>query len=478
MLEKVFIILQQQCKIDAKNLLLVGVSGGPDSLCLLHILHQAGYPLIALHVNHGLRPEAEAEAQVVEHFAANLGVIFILCKVDVKAYSHDHSVSIEEAARILRYQSLFGQAKTQKVRAVVVGHTADDQVETILMHLLRGSGLSGLQGMDYRSLPNPWSKRIPLLRPLLSTWRAEVQRYVNENSLNPVSDLSNLDVSFLRNRVRHELIPLLESYNPSIREALFRMGESLMDDYSVLQEIIDATWRSILVQHGKGFLKFRLAMFCDLPLSVQRNILRKAMAHHLPGLRDVGFECIERGIKMLAGDIPGSQTDLISGLYLRKEGDYFWLITSKGDLHSREFPSILPGEVLRLAIPSTLDINNGWQLNVEEILDPKVINEHNLADSDPFQAWMDIGGINLPLIARPRQPGDRIRSLGLNGHTTKISDLMINLKLPRRARSAWPLICAGDEVLWVPGYRLSQLVRITPDTARALHLTLFQRQIS
>jgi tRNA(Ile)-lysidine synthase len=224
MLDKIARILQHEGKLEAQNLLLIGVSGGPDSLCLLHALHALGYHIIAAHVNHGLRPEADEEEQTIKQYAGELGVEFFSCKVDVLSYASEHSNSIEEAGRIMRYHYLFERAEKMGVCAVLVGHNADDQVETILMHLLRGSGLAGLRGMEYRSVPNPWSEHIPLIRPLLSIWREEIVKYLTEHGLKPISDQSNLDTTFFRNRLRHELFPILEKYNPRIRENLQRLG--------------------------------------------------------------------------------------------------------------------------------------------------------------------------------------------------------------------------------------------------------------
>ena len=478
MLDKIVNILQQQCKIDANNSLLLGLSGGPDSLCLLHVLVQAGYSIVALHVNHGLRIEADNEVKHVEDVASSLKVEFASIKLDVLAYSRQHQVSIEEAARILRYQVLFEQAHARRASAVVVGHTADDQVETILLHLLRGTGIVGLRGMQIRKLPNPWSAEIPLLRPLLSTWRVEIQQYIDAHGLVAIFDQSNQDVSFLRNRIRHELLPLLDHYNPSFRESLLRMGESMKEDFSVIQDLVSKAWDSLLIQQGSGFLRFNTAEFLELPPSIQRYLLRKAIEYHLPGLRDVGFDCIERGLNLLAGDLPGKQTDLIAGIRLVKEGDDFWLVSNQVTLPLTEFPAISPDEQIVLQIPSRHELGTGWQLDVEEVCDPEAIRRESSSNSDPYQAWIDISEVKLPLVARTRHPGERIHSLGLNGHSTKISDLMINLKLPERARLTWPLVCSGDEVLWVPGYRLSYLVQVKPDSVKALHLILGRRQVS
>jgi tRNA(Ile)-lysidine synthase len=476
MLDNIDSILHQECKLYVNNLLLVGVSGGPDSLCLLNILHKLGFPIIAAHVNHGLRPEADEESQFVNQFADHLGVDFISCRVDVISFSSEYSISIEEAARTLRYQYLFEQAELNGASAVLVGHNADDQVETILMHLLRGSGLSGLRGMEYRTLPNPWSEHIPLVRPLLSTWRKDILEYLSENELKPVSDQSNLDTTYFRNRLRHELLPILERYTPRIRGNLLRAGQIMRDDYSVLQRLVSEAWDAHLVKQGPGYLAFYLPGFLQLSPSIQRYLLRKAIGYFLPGIHDVNFECIERGLQYLAEAKPGGQVDLISGLRVIKDGELFWLTSRNNDLPISDYPMLKPGIQLTLNISSSLYINSGWELQAEEVQDPLQGYQHSCANQDPFQAWVDAGEIDLPMIVRCRKTGERFQPLGMKGRSMKVSDLMINLKLPQRARPAWPLICSGADILWIPGCRRSHLAQVKPGSRLIVHLTL--RRIS
>ncbi len=197
-----------------------------------------------------------------------------------------------------------------------------------------------------------------------------------------------------------------------------------------------------------------------------------AIAHHLPGLRDVGFDCIERGLALLAGGKPSSQTDLVAGIRLIKDGKQFWLITRTTNLPGELYPRITPGEKRILLIPSTLMLYDGWQLNVEGFLDPELAKLHYQSNTDPFQAWMDVSELELPLIIRARKPGDQIKPFGQYDHTIKISDLMINLKLPKRVRSTWPLVLSGEIILWVPGYRLSEDARVKQNSQRIVHLTL------
>lgn len=472
MLDSIAKILQRDCKLKQTDRLLVGVSGGPDSICLLNLLCSCGYNVIAAHVNHQLRPEADQEAEVVRQFAAKFDIKFISCSIDVRSYACRHSLSVEGAARTVRYTYLFEQAEVFDATAVLVAHTADDQVETILMHLLRGSGLSGLCGMEYRMLPNPWSDHIPLVRPLLSTWREEILEYLAENNIVAVTDQSNLDRTYLRNRLRHELLPILESYNPSVRQNLLRMGLILQDDYSALQVMVDEAWEVTLSRHGLDYLAFSRLRFLELHPSIQRYILRKAIAHFLPGLHDVDFECIERGLEFVSKGKPDGQVDLVAGLCLFREGDLFWLATRLESLPQTNYPAIDPGIKISINIPSRLTLSNDWQLQIEETPDLEVALRESTKNKDLYQAWVDAGDLELPLTIRSRKVGDRIQPIGMDGHSIKVSDLMINLKLPKRARSTWPLICSGDHILWVPGCRLSQQVQISADSHFVVHLIL------
>lgn len=472
MLDTIAYILQRECKLHLTDKLLVGVSGGPDSLCLLYVLHKLGHNPIVAHLNHHLRPEADQEAEIVKQFAAEIGIDSVSTDFDVRTYASQNSLSIEEAARTVRYRYLFEQAELKGAQGVLVAHTADDQVETILMHLLRGSGLSGLRGMDLRMLPNPWSDTIPLIRPLLSTWREDILEYLTINGIVPVSDQSNLDTTYFRNRLRHDLLPILESYNPQVRKNLLRAGLILRDDYLVLQQLVDEAWEVNLVWHAPRTLAFHRQGILELPLSLQRYILRKAVAYFIPGLRDIDYECIERGLKFLAEAKSDRQVDLMSGICIIREGDLFWLASSLEDLPLTDYPAINKCENIPLIIPSIISLNNGWQLNAVESPDLDHALQDSLKNQDSYQAWVDIGKIELPLTVRCRVAGDRIQPVGMEGHSIKISDLMINLKLPKRARKTWPMVCSGDHILWIPGGRLSRLVQVNADSRSVVHLML------
>ena len=221
---------------------------------MLDILRQLGYRLIVAHLDHSLRAESAQEAEQLRHLVEGYSLPFVLERGDVQAYAARHSLSIEEAAREVRYRFLFDQAARCQAQAVAVGHTANDQVETVLMHLLRGSGLAGLRGMSYRSLPNPWSQSIPLVRPLLGAWREEILAHLAQSGLQASLDASNLDTRYYRNRLRHELVPQLEQLNPGVKQRLWQMADILAEDENVLEMVEQAAWASCILTQGPGFV--------------------------------------------------------------------------------------------------------------------------------------------------------------------------------------------------------------------------------
>jgi tRNA(Ile)-lysidine synthase len=474
MLSSLSHVLLKECLLKPNGVILAGVSGGPDSLCLLDLLHLLGYPVLAAHLNHGLRPEAVEDARLVQQVAEQRGIRFLLEEVDTAAYAAQHNLSIEEAARTLRYAFLFEQAQKYGAQAVAVGHTADDQVETVLMHLLRGSGLSGLKGMPYRALPNPWSQEVPLVRPLLGIWRAEVIAYCAQRGLQPAIDRTNLDVTYFRNRLRYELIPTLEGYNPRIRQAVLRMAQVLAGDEELVRQVIDAAWQACMMKQGPGYVAFRLSTFRQQPYAVQRSLIRRAIEAQRPGLRDIYFDDVERALAFVESPPHSAHSDLAAGLRLYLEGDLLWLAAWESDLPGEDWPAVPQGVPLELAVPGRVELEGRWIVGAEWEDLPLLGNPFELVDEDPYQAWLDAEALQLPLVVRSRQPGDRIQPLGMEGKSIKLSDLMINQKLPRRARRAWPLVCAGSEVVWAPGLRMNDAYRLRPETRRVVHLYLKQ----
>ena len=466
-------ILQQDCLLDSTRPVLIGVSGGPDSLCLLDLMWRFGYPLVVAHLNHGLRTEADEDAQSVREAAQTRGLPFILEEADIDAYARGHAFSIEEAARKVRYQFLFEQARQHQAQAVAVAHTADDQVETLLMHLLRGTGLSGLKGMSYRMHPTPWSNEIALIRPLLGVFRDEVLSYCNEQGLHPVFDRSNLDTTFYRNRIRGELIPTLETYNLGIKSNLLRMAQTLASDDQVLGMLTNDAWQDCCLELVATGIALKIDSLLAQPLGIQRRLVRHAISILRPGLRDIDFSAIERTLLFLLEPTRSEQLDLTNGLRLLREGDKLWIANWKGDLPTDDWPQI-NSTPRQLTIPGCIDLHGKWHLRATYVMDIQKATAQAADNTDPFQAWIDLWTPQSSLLIRPPLPGDRFQLLGMNGRQVKLSDFFVNVKMPRRVRRNWPLVCLGNDIVWIPGYRISHTHRLTVSSTQVIFLQLFK----
>jgi len=481
MLARVDHILQQNCHLRPGNLLLIGVSGGADSLCLLDLLVQLGYAVIVAHLNHGLRSESRSDAESVESTARAAGLPCVIGEADVAAYARVHSLSIEEAARSVRYEFLFKQAEQARAQAVAVAHTADDQIETVLMHFLRGSGLSGLRGMQYQSLPSPWSAHIPLIRPLLDTWREEIHRYLNDRGITPVEDQTNLDTTIFRNRLRHELLPYLATYNSGIRQVIQRMAWVLEADYQVIAAKLDSAWEDCRVDQGEGYISLRVSDMQLQTEGIRRHLIRRGIASLLPGLRDIDFFTIDRAVRFLNQPSRSQNLELAAGLYLLLEGNLLWIANRQAALPVKDFPQFPSSGnqvELPLPVPGRVNLKEGWHIHAELTNDFAAAWEGALKNEDPFQAWIDLKPLQAPLVIRARRAGDRIVPLGMAGKSIKVTDLMINLKVPARARKNWPLVWCGNQLIWIPGLRQSNAGLITDETRQAVHLRLFQGEIA
>jgi len=469
--------LNQSCHLEPGSRLLVGVSGGPDSLALMDTLDRLGYDLIIAHLNHGIRPEAQGEADRVRLAAESRGLSIVLEERDTNAYARAEKLSLEEAARELRYVFLFEQAQIYGADAVAVGHNADDQVETVLMHWLRGAGLAGLKGMQVCTLPNPWSEAVPLVRPLLSVWGDEIRTYCQERGLEPIFDRSNLDPSYFRNRLRHELIPLLEDYVPGIRQRLWQMAEIIAGDHAVLSAVVDAAWDDCLLEEGERFVAFDAEELTGQPLGVKRRLIRRAVALLRPDIRDLSFEAVERALDAL------TQPDRVGNLALDVnaflEGERFYLLEREAvdALPSGQWPQLPEGaDRIEIAVPGKVALPGGWQLKADWVEDVESAWDEIITNENPYQTWLRLPeGDPADLAFRSRRRGDRFQPMGMEGHQVKLSDFMIDQKIPRRAREGWPLVCVGDRIAWVVGLRLSERFRVEKTASRVVHLRLSRK---
>ena len=464
-------VLQDECQIEPDRAILVAVSGGADSLCISEFMHEDGFPLVVAHFDHNLRPESANDAEFVRRYAQQRGVRFIFGQGDVKARVKQTQETVEEAARNARYQFLFATAEEIGAQAVVVGHSADDQVETLLMHLLRGSGLSGLGGMSYRWQPNAWHAEIPLVRPLLGTWRQEILAFCQERGLSPVEDQTNQDPAYFRNRLRLELVPYLETFNPAARKLIWQTAQVLRGDRQLISELVEVAWSQCFQEAGDDFVAVNANRTKEYSLGMQRHIMRKTISQLRPDLRDVSFEAVENAIAQIQDSKPFAEIDLISGLKLVSEPGRFWVAEWEADLPAGDWPQVVHDHCL-LDLEKEVNLNSGWQISARKTTREDITFPSPDDQAGENQVWLDLAGIQLPLIVRARREGDRFRPFGMQGHSQKLSDLMINEKIPRRARKGWPVVSSGDEILWVVGFRPAHSHEVTRKTIAAVQLTL------
>lgn len=451
------------------DILVVGVSGGPDSLSLLHLLVKgnlhAPSRVVVGHLNHRLRPSATDEANFVAQLCGQWGLECQIGEVDVAALADRNSLTIEEAARVARYRFLGRLARDAGSGHVMVGHTADDQAETVLMHFVRGAGLSGLRGMAPDSALHGYLG-IRLVRPLLNVRREQVLTYCRRFDLEPVYDPSNEDLTFFRNRLRHELLPLLETYNPQIRERLLRTADVVRADVAFLESETEDALSSLQTEHDENSILMELELWRALPLSLRRRTLRQAVWQLRKSLRDVSYAPLEQARRVAEQGPVGAESGLPGNLVLEVEYDSLRLYDPESD-RKEGAPQLPPGSMVALVVPGTVDLENGWQLHANVGGPPA--QEEPIRERSSWQEAVDADRAG-DLVVRTRQVGERLQPLGMGGKSTKISDLMINEKVPARLRDGWPIVANAQHAVWVVGLRLDQRVCIRDRSQRVIQL--------
>jgi tRNA(Ile)-lysidine synthase len=462
---------------------LVAVSGGADSLCLLHLLHSLcgdgrRFPTVRLqaaHLNHRLRgSQSERDAARVGEIATSWGIPITIGTVDVPALARREKRSLEDAARVARYGFL---REVAQGRPIALAHQADDQVETILLHWLRGSGLAGLTGMAPRQQD--------LIRPLLEVSRAEILAYCREHGLRPLEDESNNDPRFLRNRIRHELLPLLEELNPGIRETLRRSAEVLRVDLAWLEACVVAQWPHVVVAEDEGVIRLHRSSLLRLPLSLQRHLLRHATARLCAGqspLEPRHYALIESLLAEAQSPPAGRQLALPGALRLVLQGDDLLLEKHERRTASAQSAEEAGEQVLMLPIPGSGVVpGTPWCAHAAP-LPPESQRAvcAALQREDWPQVWQllprtryvvyidgDAAGSSLQV--RTRRPGDRIQPLGMQ-QTKKVQDVLVDQHVPRAERATIPLFFAGTRCIWIAGHCLAESVRLSPATRRIVKL--------
>jgi len=489
--QRVLHFIQEHHLVSSQDKLLVAVSGGQDSVCLLHILvklmEELDIRLYVAHLNHQLRgAEAEADAGYVSELAHQLGIPATIEQRDVKAYQARAHISLEEAAREVRYAFLAQVARSIGADRVAVGHTVDDHIETILMHLIRGTGTRGLCGLQPKQIRNS----LIIIRPLLSVSRQETADYCHHYQLAPRVDASNLSLSPLRNRIRLQLLPLLQSYNPGVAEALLRTARIASDDLAFLDRETGQLWGEV-AQELENTIILDKERFLGLPSALKRHLLRASIEKLLGNLKDIETRHIEEIMDALTKPA-GKRLSLPGGLIFSIEYDKYLIGADSAALSP--FPSL--GAEFQLKIPGET-LLPGWRIEAsilsrEDFTTTSFIKGSvkgrspftNYSSPSPwkergtegvrlidnlFTAHFDLDKTGDKLTVRSRQPGDRFQPLGMS-QPKKLGEFMIDAKIPSAWRQRIPIVCSPKQILWVVGWRIDERVKVTDNTKQVLCL--------
>jgi tRNA(Ile)-lysidine synthase len=458
--------------VEPGDRVLVGFSGGPDStatlLSLYHLAARHDLTLGAAHLNHALRDDrAAADARHAVEAAAALDIPCSVETHSVEDFRKAHRMSLEEAAREVRYRFLRRTALAGGYTRIALGHHRDDEAESVLMRLLRGSGPLGLAGIaPLRQVPG---STLTVIRPLIRVPRSAIMAFLKRHQVTFVQDESNADVCLLRNRIRHELLPLLtRDYNPALAEGLGRLARLLRDEEDWLGEVARETLASLtLADHGTLLVLDRRRLTA-CPPALQRRVLRAAVAKCKGSLRRVGFAALEAGRELAVQGPRQGSCDLPDGLVIRGRGQRLEVqrLSHRRGAGRRSNRVALPtGFAYQVPAMGSYAIQPSGLTMIFTL--PVSGPDRPVHQTGQKSAFFDMDQLRFPLLVRNFRPGDRMSPLGLKG-TQKVKKIFIDRKIPREDRSRYPLLVCDDQILWIVGLRQSEIAKIGSHTRRWL----------
>ncbi len=462
MLRAVMKTIREHELFSCGDTVVVAVSGGADSVALLDILASLGalrLRLVIAHVNHLLRgAESDGDEAFVKDLAGRYGLPVESRAVDVRELSRCRQLSLEEAGRIARYAFFAEVAEAYRAKCTAIAHHADDQAETVLMRLVRGSGTTGLCAMTPKSADGS------RVRPLLQVGRRKIEAYLAARGLAFRHDSSNSDMNFLRNRFRHELIPYLAGYNPAIGDRLADTATALSADEAVLERITaDAMDRLATVVADS--VTFAVADLAAEPRGVRMRLFRRALRLVRGDLAQIGFRHLEAIDELLVPGRPQRRLSLPGDVAAARSYDVLSFAVIADSPHAGPFEMLLEG-------PGAYSLPGGGILTIEDAPAP--------ADWSGVYAdtgWFDAESASFPWVVRTFRPGDRFVPFGMTG-SKKVKDLFIDAKIPQSLRRSIPLIFSAGRLIWVCGLRVAEGMRVAAGETRAIHATVTGRLLN
>ena len=445
--------------------IIVAVSGGPDSVALLHIMHEISQhhmplKLICAHVHHGFRVESDEEALMVERMAAKLDIPFVMEAVDVPAYMIESGKGTQEAARDKRYEFLIKTAVKYGARSIATAHHADDQAETVLLHLLRGSGPSGLTGMKF----NRTIKNVELIRPLLRIYKTALVDVCESESLVYAIDESNLQSKYRRNEIRLDILPFLGQYNGQITQALNQLSSVMTAEDDYVEQAAAKMYHELVHKADERFT-FSVSSFSGLHVALQRRLIKLILNYMSADSELADYNKIETLRDAITQKAPSTWSrDLGGGFICIQEYDVVTFQPKSFVQRVRytyQVNAVVPelkvseiGKILRMVVYSREQ--KSW----------------SRAELHGHEAVFDADQLSLPLTLRCRQDGDTMKVMGLNG-SKKVKDILMDDKIPPSIRAQIPMIVDGNnQLVWIPGIRRSIHAPVNQHTTSILHMSL------
>ncbi|MFX4263543.1 tRNA lysidine(34) synthetase TilS [Pelotomaculum propionicicum] len=461
LLQKVSDYISRHRMVERGDKVLVAVSGGPDSTALLHILYQLkddlGISLHVAHLNHMFRgEESEKDAFFVAETAQRYGLPATVESVDVPSYRARRRLSNQVAAREVRFKFLLECAGRVGASRIALAHQADDQAETILFNFLRGTGTGGLKGI----LP---VRDGIYIRPLLNVRRSEIESYCSEMDLAFRHDSSNLKPVYTRNRIRLNLVPLLEKeYNPELVPALMRLGEICREEDSYLDHLAEKALQEALLKSDTGLVSLSLDRLVESPLAVRRRVLRRAWQVVSGGAGHLDFQHAEAALDLVSSGATGAQAVM--------PGNVFAVRTYTAlELKRAPLKKALPGYIYELRVPGATYIPEIGATVCAELSSGE--SERNPRSLPGSEALLDFDKLPPVVYVRRRLAGDVFHPYGQVSEI-KLKDFLIKQKIPREERERLPLVCTPKEIIWVGGIRTGEKWKVSDSTRKMLHLKL------
>ena len=467
--EKILAVIQEHHLIEPGEGVVMGVSGGPDSVCLLHVLHSLQDPLkaklYAVHINHMLRgSEADADEEYTAALCSRMGIPLAVVRKDIAAEAASAGLSLEEAGREVRYSEFRKHASAVGAAKIAVAHNRNDQAETVMMHIIRGTGTAGLSGMEY--------KRGNIIRPLLGVGRDEIDRYCLEAGLSPRTDSSNLEQDFTRNRVRLGLFPYInEKFGANIVDSLCRLSQNASIDERFLESCALEGYEKAVRDKKDHLVCLDIGQMRGLDPAVRLRVLRIAIADASGSSKGVGsvhykalLELIDKGTTGSATELPGGVRAVVSYDLLRIFPAPAAETENKRDM---EYTA-------ELTIPGVSFVPGlGAEITTSVIM-PENIDKYGMVGYNPNVQYFDYDKLKQGINIRNRRIGDMFRPLRSNG-TKRLKEYFIDSKIPRHERGSIPLIAMGNEIVWIIGYKISDKFKVTENTKSVLKIEYNRR---